>query len=58
MAIADSTVKQELRNRNADAVALGVFGVPTMTIGDERFWGDHQLTNAAIAAARLHRQAT
>jgi len=32
-------VKDELRRNTAEAIARGVFGVPTLAIGDELFWG-------------------
>ena len=32
-------VKDELRRNTDEAVARGVFGVPTLAIGDELFWG-------------------
>ncbi|MGH8713237.1 MAG: 2-hydroxychromene-2-carboxylate isomerase [Casimicrobiaceae bacterium] len=37
--IASATVKEALRRNTDDAVARGVFGVPTLAIGDELFWG-------------------
>jgi 2-hydroxychromene-2-carboxylate isomerase len=46
---ATSTVatKDLLRGRNDEAVALGVLGVPTVVIGDQLFWGDDRLDEAA-----------
>jgi 2-hydroxychromene-2-carboxylate isomerase len=32
-------IKAQLRRQTEDAVKRGVFGVPTMEIGDELFWG-------------------
>ena len=32
-------VKEQLRSQTAEAVARGVFGVPSMEVGDELFWG-------------------
>ena len=32
-------VKELLRRRTDEALELGVFGVPTVTVGDELFWG-------------------
>jgi len=32
-------VKDELRRNTDEAIARGVFGVPTLAIGDELFWG-------------------
>jgi 2-hydroxychromene-2-carboxylate isomerase len=38
-AISDPAVKQRLRDNTAWAAARGVFGVPTVVIGEELFWG-------------------
>jgi 2-hydroxychromene-2-carboxylate isomerase len=38
--IASPDVKAELRRNTDEAIARGVFGVPTIAIGDELFWGD------------------
>jgi len=43
-------IKQALRARTEEAVALGVAGVPTVVIGDQVFWGDDRLHEAAAAA--------
>jgi 2-hydroxychromene-2-carboxylate isomerase len=32
-------VKEQLRSQTAHAVSRGVFGVPSMEVGDELFWG-------------------
>ena len=37
--IATAEVKDELRRNTDEAIARGVFGVPTLAIGDELFWG-------------------
>lgn len=37
--LAADRVKQALRTNTETATAAGVFGVPTLTIDDERFWG-------------------
>jgi 2-hydroxychromene-2-carboxylate isomerase len=37
--IADPQVKEALRRNTDEAIARGVFGVPTLMIGDELFWG-------------------
>jgi 2-hydroxychromene-2-carboxylate isomerase len=37
--IADPEVKAALRANTDEALARGVFGVPTLAIGDELFWG-------------------
>jgi len=38
-AVADPAVKQRLRENTEWAISLGVFGVPTLVIGRELFWG-------------------
>ncbi|OYX03906.1 MAG: hypothetical protein B7Z15_18030 [Rhizobiales bacterium 32-66-8] len=35
----DPAVKDRLRNNTEAAVAAGVYGVPTLAIGEELFWG-------------------
>jgi 2-hydroxychromene-2-carboxylate isomerase len=45
----DSEVKLALRAATQDAHELGVFGVPTVAVGDELFWGDDRLRDAAAA---------
>ena len=37
--IADAQVKDTLRRNTDEAIARGVFGVPTLAIGSELFWG-------------------
>ena len=37
--IAAPEVKDELRRNTDEAIARGVFGVPTLAIGAELFWG-------------------
>lgn len=39
-ALAADAVKQQLRDNTAQALAAGVFGVPTLRLGQELFWGD------------------
>jgi 2-hydroxychromene-2-carboxylate isomerase len=50
-AIASSGVKSALREATDHAGDIGVFGVPTVIVGDEVFWGDDRLREAAAAAA-------
>ena len=38
-AVTDPRVKQQLRDNTDWAISLGVFGVPTLVIGEELFWG-------------------
>ena len=37
--IADPAVKDQLRRNTDEAISRGVFGVPTLAIGGELFWG-------------------
>ncbi|HEY2772250.1 MAG TPA: 2-hydroxychromene-2-carboxylate isomerase [Solirubrobacteraceae bacterium] len=46
-AVADPEVKRALRDATEAAHAAGVFGVPTMAVGGELFWGDDRLEDAA-----------
>ena len=46
-ALEDRAVKQALRSVTDEALALGVFGVPTIAVGSELFWGDDRLEDAA-----------
>ena len=50
-AVADRSVKDELREVTDAAHARGVFGVPTLAVGGELFWGDDRLEEAAVALA-------
>jgi 2-hydroxychromene-2-carboxylate isomerase len=54
-AILDATrnpsVKLALRDATEAALERGVFGVPTLAVGDELFWGDDRLPDAAAAYA-------
>lgn len=45
--IASPEVKDALRRNTDEAIARGVFGVPTLAVGDELFWG---LDATAMAA--------
>jgi 2-hydroxychromene-2-carboxylate isomerase len=44
--------KATLRANTDRALELGVFGVPTIAVGDELFWGDDRLDDAVAASAR------
>jgi 2-hydroxychromene-2-carboxylate isomerase len=46
-AIADTTIKQRLRENTSWACSRGVFGVPTLVIGEELFWG-HDAMDMAL----------
>lgn len=48
-ALQDQQVKDELRAITGEAIAAGAFGVPTVLVGDELFWGDDRLQDAANA---------
>jgi 2-hydroxychromene-2-carboxylate isomerase len=48
-ALSDADIKDALRAATDDALALGVFGVPTIIIGEELFWGDDRLEDAVTA---------
>ena len=48
--IATVPVKERLRSQTDSAIARGVFGVPTVAVGSELFWGDDRLGDAAAAA--------
>ena len=37
--LGDARVKDELRDNTERAVQSGVFGVPSLQVGDEVFWG-------------------
>jgi len=45
-ALADPAVKQALRANTEWAIARGVFGVPTLVIGEELFWGQDAIDMA------------
>ena len=40
-------VKEQLKTDVANAVGAGIFGVPTMQVDDEFFWGNDQFDNLA-----------
>jgi 2-hydroxychromene-2-carboxylate isomerase len=46
-ALADPAVKQRLRANTDWAISRGVFGVPTLVIGEELFWG-HDAVEMAL----------
>lgn len=43
----DPAIKAALKDATLAAFELGVIGVPTLAIGDELFWGDDRLEQAA-----------
>jgi len=48
----DPQIKLALRAATDAAHELGVFGVPTVAVDEELFWGDDRLTDAVAASAR------
>lgn len=50
-AVKTSIVKDALREATDEAAAAGVFGVPSVRVGEEVFWGDDRLEDAVAAAA-------
>ncbi len=50
-AIGRDAIKERLREATDHAAGAGVFGVPAIVVGDEVFWGDDRLDDAAEAAA-------
>jgi 2-hydroxychromene-2-carboxylate isomerase len=40
-------IKERLKDNTNEALARGVTGIPTVAIGDELFWGDDHLDQAA-----------
>jgi 2-hydroxychromene-2-carboxylate isomerase len=49
--IARPEVKERLRRNTQEAIESGVFGVPTLAIDDQLFWG-FDMTDAAVAYLR------
>ncbi len=52
-ALADREIKDRLRAQTEEVLALGVFGVPTVVVGTELFWGDDRLEDAAASYRAL-----
>jgi 2-hydroxychromene-2-carboxylate isomerase len=48
-ALADPVIKDALRNTTDEVLALGVFGVPTIAVNEQLYWGDDRLEDAAAA---------
>ncbi|UXI69137.1 2-hydroxychromene-2-carboxylate isomerase [Tahibacter amnicola] len=57
-ALAAPAVKEAVRDNTERALAAGVFGVPTLLIGDEAFWGNDATAMAADYLARPETFAT
>ena len=47
--ISESAVKERLIAETADAIANGVFGVPTIIVGDKLFWGNDQFEHIELS---------
>ena len=45
-------VKERLKQNTAEALDRGVTGIPTVAVGDELFWGDDRLEQAATVKNR------
>lgn len=56
--IESKAVKDRLRAATDEAAARGVVGVPTVAVGDELFWGDDRLEDAATAAGARYGEAS
>ena len=52
-AVGTKIVKDGLREATDAAAAAGVFGVPSVLVGEQVFWGDDRLEEAVAAAAAL-----
>ncbi len=50
-AVETEGVKKALREATDRAAELGVFGVPSLVVGDEVFWGDDRVEEAVSAAS-------
>ena len=50
--------KATLKAQNDDAMARGIFGAPSFTIGDELFWGNDRLEEAIAWATRVRSSGT
>ena len=49
--IETASVKTRLKEATAEALERGVEGIPTVAVGNELFWGDDRLEEAAKAAS-------
>lgn len=50
-AIQRPEIKERLKGNTDEALVRGVSGIPTVAIGNELFWGDDRLEEAAAAAS-------
>ena len=56
-AVQDPEIKLALRTATEAAHGIGVFGVPTLAVDDELFWGEDRLADAAAALSPVRRPA-
>lgn len=52
-AVERDAIKWRLREATDEAGNRGVFGVPSVVVGSEVFWGDDRLEDAAAASAKV-----
>ena len=50
-AIESESVKRRLKEATEEALARGLTGIPTVAVGEELFWGDDRLEEAAAASS-------
>jgi 2-hydroxychromene-2-carboxylate isomerase len=50
--IETKSVKERLRAATEEAIERGVTGIPTIAVGDQLFWGDDRLEEAAKGASK------
>jgi 2-hydroxychromene-2-carboxylate isomerase len=49
--IETTSIKEKLKQATGDAIKRGVGGIPTVVVGNELFWGDDRLEEAAAKAS-------
>jgi 2-hydroxychromene-2-carboxylate isomerase len=49
--VREDAIKDRLRELTDGAIARGIVGVPTVVVGEQLFWGDDRLDDAARAVA-------
>jgi 2-hydroxychromene-2-carboxylate isomerase len=47
-----ASIKEKLKQATGEAIERGVGGIPTVVVGEELFWGDDRLEDAARAAVQ------
>jgi 2-hydroxychromene-2-carboxylate isomerase len=52
-ALREQATKDALRRTTDEALTFGVFGIPTLVVGNELFWGDDRLADAVDALGEL-----